>query len=412
VVPIAEVSAPVVRRAGGRLTIESATPRERLVVSRGNPGDGHPLFEPAATESLVTEAAHRTLARSGPFAVRTVREFTLAPVRPGDPLIWRYEPVGRAVTARGIGEVEQPDNAFLGELVNTGWVAATGDGGVVFASAIRPEVRRYGVDGRLLWISVRRAPVRLERPSLFVERGTLRARFAEAQHGIAVGPDSRIYVLGVAEHPDSFSVDVIGASGVWLRTARVARGVVLRADRRGRVLAAGAKARAGEQRIFASFDLPSLDRQGHVRLSDFAGRIVVVNFWASWCAPCRAEMPALDRLARALDSERVAIIGLNEDANVDDARRFLRELGGVSYPLAEGGGRLRARYGYRGLPYTLVLDARHWVAAEFYGFGDSIEALESAISAELEGTFGADLRGAAARAHSDASGRGQRLDPR
>jgi len=348
--------------------------------------------------------SHGAPARAAPaFEARSVREFALAPVQPGDALVWRLDDDG--TRAAGFGTVRVPESAFLGELVNTGWVAPTPDGGVVFASAIASAVQRYSSDGQLLWISTRVVPAAPSTPRLEVRNGSLFPAFMELQHGIAVGPDDRIYVLrSGAPHIDevhdstganalttasddraaggSFALDVLDDSGVWQWSARVPRDADVLAARDGRIaLAAPPPPPAAP--VMPAFDLPALFGAGRVRLDAYRGRIVVLNFWASWCAPCRRELPELDALARTVDPARVAIIGINEDVTPADGRRFLEELGTTSFAHAEGRGRMRERVRYRGLPYTLVLDAQHRRIAEFYGFGESIESIRSAIRQAL-----------------------------
>ena len=95
-------------------------------------------------------------------------------------------------------------------------------------------------------------------------------------------------------------------------------------------------------------------------------------------------MPLLDAFARSLDPEQAVVIGLNEDVDPPAGGRFVGSLGGVWYALAAGRGRLRGEYGYRGLPYTVVLDRQGRVASTLYGFGGSIAAVAAAVGAELE----------------------------
>ena len=95
-------------------------------------------------------------------------------------------------------------------------------------------------------------------------------------------------------------------------------------------------------------------------------------------------MPLLDAFARELDSERALVIGLNEDVSPDAGLAFIEELGGVSYESGAGGGRLRSRYNYRGLPYTIVLDRDLRVVQSFYGFGSSIDPIIQAVQQELD----------------------------
>ena len=78
-------------------------------------------------------------------------------------------------------------------------------------------------------------------------------------------------------------------------------------------------------------DVERLDEPGRLRLADYQGIPVVVNFWASWCTPCRQEMPELDALAKK-HGPRIAVIGVNMQDRPEDARALLDELG-VDYPV-------------------------------------------------------------------------------
>lgn len=91
-----------------------------------------------------------------------------------------------------------------------------------------------------------------------------------------------------------------------------------------------------------------------VRLADFRGRPLVLNFWASWCAPCRTEAPVLGRVAAA-KADYVAFLGIDVRDTEDDARRFLAEYD-VSYPNARDlDGTVEARYGGIGIPFTVFV---------------------------------------------------------
>ena len=96
-------------------------------------------------------------------------------------------------------------------------------------------------------------------------------------------------------------------------------------------------------------------------LGQFQGRVIVVNFWATWCAPCREEMPAFMKLQSRWGGRGVQFVGLaNEDRGKVD--RFGRELG-INYPLWTGGdevSELSRRLGNRGgvLPHTVILGPR------------------------------------------------------
>ncbi len=113
------------------------------------------------------------------------------------------------------------------------------------------------------------------------------------------------------------------------------------------------------------FVLTSFDGQ-RIQLSDFRGRIVVLNFWATWCPPCRVEAPVLQRAAERLESAGVTILGIDVWDEPAAAIEFLREVG-VTYPNAEDATRLiPVEFGVTGLPETFVVDRqgvllRRWV---------------------------------------------------
>ena len=96
-------------------------------------------------------------------------------------------------------------------------------------------------------------------------------------------------------------------------------------------------------------------------------------------------MPLLDDFARQMDPDRAVVLGLNEDVDPENALAFIEYLGGVSYVSGEGGGRLRSRYNYRGLPYTVVLDRDLRIVRSFYGFGSSIDPIKDVVQSELGG---------------------------
>ncbi|MGH7531470.1 MAG: TlpA family protein disulfide reductase, partial [Gemmatimonadales bacterium] len=334
---------------------------------------------PKSLEFPPAAAVHDTL-----VAARTIDEFGLLPLSPHEPLLRRFASSG--APAGNIGTVSTPANPLLGQLGNAGWVAADRDG-IYFVSALTPEIRRYASSGTLQWRVTRPLADPPPAPTLRVVRGSPLPRFVPVHAGAAVGPDGRLYVLGSAgPRGQADHVYVVAPTGRLEREQTVPSNSAVFVDHTGRLTtmpAERALARTGERlrAPFPPFVLPALISGDSVRLEDYRGRVVVLTFWASWCGPCRHELPELDRLRRELDTTNVAVLGLNEDVNPDDARRFLAEIG-VTFPSAEGRGGLRTRYGYRGLPYTLVLDRDLQVARVFYGFGESVAAVRDAILRE------------------------------
>jgi cytochrome c biogenesis protein CcmG, thiol:disulfide interchange protein DsbE len=105
---------------------------------------------------------------------------------------------------------------------------------------------------------------------------------------------------------------------------------------------------------------------GAFRRSEQRGRPVVVNFWASWCPPCRQEAPVLERAWRRYHDRGVVVIGVDIWDSEQDARRFLRELG-ITYPNGpDPTGEIVVDYGLTGIPETVLVRpdgtmARRWV---------------------------------------------------
>ncbi|TDP45449.1 TlpA family protein disulfide reductase [Zavarzinia compransoris] len=108
---------------------------------------------------------------------------------------------------------------------------------------------------------------------------------------------------------------------------------------------------------------------GTVTLADFKGKVLVVNFWATWCAPCIEELPALARLNEALAPENVAVLALSVD-RLENARirSFLDANGAAALALYKDEGMALAReFKVRGLPTTVVIDAEGRVRGQLVG---------------------------------------------
>jgi cytochrome c biogenesis protein CcmG, thiol:disulfide interchange protein DsbE len=111
------------------------------------------------------------------------------------------------------------------------------------------------------------------------------------------------------------------------------------------------------------FSLERLEDGATVTLSKQRGSIVVINFWASWCLPCRGEHPELIRLANKYGPRGVQFYGILDGDNESGARRFYSELGPVPYPtLLPGKSHTGIDYGLTGIPETFVIDPSGTVA--------------------------------------------------
>lgn len=95
----------------------------------------------------------------------------------------------------------------------------------------------------------------------------------------------------------------------------------------------------------------------HFDLADYHGSIVVINAWASWCAPCRTELPLLAEAARIWSAEGVVVVGLNVRDTAEAARALLDEAGATNLiTVADPTGEVAVSWGVRGVPETFVVD--------------------------------------------------------
>jgi thiol-disulfide isomerase/thioredoxin len=162
-------------------------------------------------------------------------------------------------------------------------------------------------------------------------------------------------------------------------------------SRRGVLAVGGTLASAPfARKLFAAENLPSvrlhpLDPSGPApdivftladgterRLSEFRGHGMVLNFWATWCGPCVAEMPALAALSRALAPDNIAVMPLSSDrGGAAVVRRFYtaREISGLPVLLDPNGAGGRA-FDLRGIPATVVIDKRGRFVARMDGAAD------------------------------------------
>ena len=119
----------------------------------------------------------------------------------------------------------------------------------------------------------------------------------------------------------------------------------------------------GERKPAPDLRLPRLSGQGRAALSDYRGRVVVLNFWASWCEPCREESPLLQRWHERISPRGGTVLGVDVLDVTSDAREFVREYR-LTYPmLRDRDGGSQSKFGIVGYPETVVIDRRGRISA-------------------------------------------------
>ena len=137
--------------------------------------------------------------------------------------------------------------------------------------------------------------------------------------------------------------------------------------------AVAALATAAEQKISIgsvapNFDLPVLGAKQHLALSNLRGHVVLLDFWASWCGPCRQSFPLYDQLRAELPPGDFTVLAVNLDETPEAPRAFLDEHPVHYSSLADPSGKVAQDFGLVGMPSSFVLDRNGVVRARHAGF--------------------------------------------
>jgi len=132
------------------------------------------------------------------------------------------------------------------------------------------------------------------------------------------------------------------------------------------------------------FELKALDGR-LVKLSDLRGQVVVLDFWASWCGPCRKSLPIIQGVAQDFESEPFSFYAINVDEESNVVQGSAIVLGISNNCLMDPKGIVASRYGAHAIPYTVVIDKEGVVRRVFVGANDqSFKPLREAISQYLQ----------------------------
>lgn len=115
-----------------------------------------------------------------------------------------------------------------------------------------------------------------------------------------------------------------------------------------------------------NFALPDIHGQV-VRLADLRGQVVLVNFWATWCIPCRQELPAIEQVYREQQGQGFTVLEVDEQEALSEVNAFTTQIGAMPPVLLDKNGSVMAQYHLKGLPDSFVLDRQGTVRAVSYG---------------------------------------------
>ena len=301
-----------------------------------------------------------------------------------EPLLYRFDPLEG--TGIGIANIEPVAAPAWNRVANAGPVAAGRDGTGYFAFFLRNELRAYTPDGDLLWRSARALHYDTYEPVFAGAGADLRYNVRPVTQALSFGPNGKLYALTA---PDTVP-DPMGAirgggqrrievyspdSGELLRATLVPSDLTtFAADPDGRVfhldpMRIDATAPAPERPPLP--DIPLITFGGDTTtFAEHRGKALLVNFWASWCAPCRAELPKLNEYYETLDLDRVEFLAISVDEDRDAGLDFIEPFE-VPFPIFYGGPEMQEYFHYMGLPFTLIVDRRGRIVEEIHGFGSA-----------------------------------------
>lgn len=137
-------------------------------------------------------------------------------------------------------------------------------------------------------------------------------------------------------------------------------------------------------KLAPDFSLPGL-KQDSVKLADYKGKVVYVDFWASWCGPCRKSFPWLNEMQQKYGKQGFTVIGINVDQKREDADKFLAQVPAQFTIAFDAQGNTPKAYQIKGMPSSLIIDQNGNVQSMHAGYTEEKAAeLEATIRKALE----------------------------
>lgn len=135
-----------------------------------------------------------------------------------------------------------------------------------------------------------------------------------------------------------------------------------------------------------SFQLPALEGSGQIDLAQFRGKVVWLDFWASWCPPCLQSLPELENLRKQMPAKDFQIVAINLDQDPAKALKFLKR-SPVGYPSAsDREGKLPEAFGLKTMPTSYLIDRDGTIKLVHEGFRDGdIKAIRNEVRKLVEG---------------------------
>ena len=133
----------------------------------------------------------------------------------------------------------------------------------------------------------------------------------------------------------------------------------------GILLAVGGQAQAGK--LMQNFTLSSATGGSDINSDDFKGKVLLINFWATWCPPCRREIPSLIKLQEEFGPDKFAVIGISEDTGKKPVVRFI-EKNSINYPVAMSTKKVKRDFGgVTGIPANFLVDQDGIILKRYWG---------------------------------------------